>query len=113
MSADNNITEGKAELQLRGKMLFDQLKHGDNDAWEQFLKQYGPRLRANIRRSLGKRGMPMDRADDIEQDVWQFVRKRIDIFEYQSDAKTHHWLANIAFNHVRTLRHSERRGNLV
>jgi len=110
---DTNLPQGEPEVQLTGKTLIAQLKMGDVEAWEQFHKQYAPRLREDIRRSLGKRGMSLDRADDIEQDVWQFVKKRIDLFEYQSQAKTHHWLANIAYNHVRTLRHAERRGNPV
>lgn len=116
MTADQNNrqnAQSEPEIQVRGEELIQRLKLGDVDAWEQFVTGYGPRLRENIRRSLNKRGMSLDRADDIEQDVWRFVKNNIDVFQFQSESKTHIWLANIAYNKVRSLRHAEKRDKTI
>jgi RNA polymerase sigma factor (sigma-70 family) len=88
--------------------LVNRLKSQEPDAWEDVLALHAPNLRRTISASLRRRGLPLDYADDIEQETWLTAVKRIKEFRAESDDMLLHWVRAIALNHVRNLQRKER-----
>jgi len=110
MPNDNNKPP-RSQVRLDGPLLVERLRAGDQEVWTIFVRRYTPYLRVAVKKSLNKKRMPLDRCDDIEQDVWQVARQEIEDneFEYESEEKTHRWLGKIAYYCVLTLRNREKR----
>jgi RNA polymerase sigma-70 factor (ECF subfamily) len=62
------------------------------ESWNEFVDLYGP----VILRSLRKVGVPPQDADDLAQDVFQIVVRRIRSFEYDAGLSFRAWLRTLA-----------------
>jgi RNA polymerase sigma factor (sigma-70 family) len=93
-------------------VLIERLKANEPEAWEYLHRLYTPELRKAIRRSLNKRHIPLDRADDIEQTVWKNVQEQIGDFVYQGQGKLYHWFVKIAYYCVCGLMNVEQSNDL-
>ena len=83
------------------------VKSLDPDCWMGLLDAYAPLLREEICASLLKRKLPLELADDIEQEMWLTAIRRMDEFVWEDEEKFRHWLRVIALNHIRTYRRKQ------
>lgn len=86
----------------------DNLKQGDEAAWEVLMARCAVGLRQAIIQMLRKRGLPLDLLDDVEGETWRTVVRRIGSFDWQGDDKLKHWLHKIAFHHVQSFQRVDR-----
>lgn len=82
---------------------FQQLQQYDGECWDALLEIYAPQLRLDIRRSLSKRSIPPEWAEDIEQETWLTAVRHIDNFVWESESKFYNWFRSIATYHVKNL----------
>jgi RNA polymerase sigma factor (sigma-70 family) len=82
---------------------FEHLQQHDADSWDALLNLYAPQLRRDIARSLNKRNLPLEWAEDVEQDTWLTAVKQIGNFVWESDNKLYNWFRSIATYHIKNL----------
>jgi RNA polymerase sigma factor (sigma-70 family) len=85
----------------------ERLKALESKAWDDLVRCYGDELRSDIQSSIRKRGLPLDWAQDIEQDTWTTAIQKIGEFDWQTVDKFYHWLRVIALNRVRMLKRKQ------
>jgi RNA polymerase sigma factor (sigma-70 family) len=81
----------------------------DPDSWTQLHEFYSGHLRRDIQISLRKWGLPLDIADDIEQETWLTAVRKIGEFTWVDEERFYHWLRSISCNHIRSYRRHQRR----
>jgi RNA polymerase sigma factor (sigma-70 family) len=86
----------------------ERLKVLDSAAWADAVTFCGDDLRRDIRSSLGKRGLPAELVEDIEQETWTIVVEKINCFQFTTIDKFQHWLRVIALNRVRMFKRRRR-----
>jgi len=91
-------------VQVTGEQWVILLKNFDEEAWSFLMSYYSADLRRDITQSLRKRGLALDKVDDIEQETWLTAVEQISDFVWQNESKFYNWLRKISFQHVRTLR---------
>ncbi|MEZ4670950.1 MAG: sigma-70 family RNA polymerase sigma factor [Anaerolineae bacterium] len=79
----------------------ERLKRMDSQTWDEVLQTYSVSLHADIITSMRKRGVPLDLADDIQQETWLTAVQKIAEFECEGDGKLYNWLRAISLNHIR------------
>ncbi len=79
------------------------LKAMNERAWDDLLRHFGDDLQRDIRASVNKFRLPLDVADDVEQETWRTAIQKIDEFHAEEIVKLYHWLRVIAYNKVRML----------
>jgi RNA polymerase sigma factor (sigma-70 family) len=79
----------------------ERLKALESAAWDDLMKFYSDDLRADIEKSLRKRGLPLDWAADVEQDTWLTAVRKIEKFQGDLVENLYHWLRVVALNHIR------------
>ena len=89
------------------KQLVKNLKSSEpavyEQAWEALLQQYADDLRRDILKSLNKRGISPDYADDIEQQTWLTAVRKVKDFELLGEGKLYRWLRVISLKHILNL----------
>src|SRR5262245_7930585 len=85
----------------------------DANAWDDLLKFYAGELRRDIEVSLRKRDLPVNLAEDIEQETWITAIQKIKDFHWESDEKFYHWLRVISLNHIRAYGRIQQNGMVL
>lgn len=89
---------GRLSPQFAGDFqLAQDAARGDRHAWETILRNYGPSLSAVI----SQYGLEHER-DDIMQDIFLLLWRRIDSFRGDASLKT--WILRVAINHLNNYR---------
>jgi RNA polymerase sigma factor (sigma-70 family) len=65
-------------------------------AWGELLEAYGARLHKDVQISLRKWGLPVELAEDVEQETWLRALRAINKFVWDNEEKFYHWLRAIA-----------------
>jgi RNA polymerase sigma factor (sigma-70 family) len=86
-----------------------QLQQHDAHSWNVLLQLYASRLRHDILQSLRRRNLPLDMADDIEQETWLTAIRLIENVIWENEERFYHWFRCIATNHIRNLEHQLRK----
>lgn len=103
-----DIFKLRQQLETQSETFIAQLKLDDPQAWENLVILTRPRLTRAIQQSLAVCGLPRDRQDDVEQEVWKTAREKITTFTWQGEVRLHRWLARIAKNCTQSLKHKEK-----
>jgi RNA polymerase sigma factor (sigma-70 family) len=104
----SGMDTAKAPLYFSEEAWIDDLKQGNELAWELLMARYAPALRQAIGQMLSKRGMPLDLREDIEGETWITAVRRIESFAYEGEDKLRRWLHKIAFHHVQSFTRLDR-----
>jgi RNA polymerase sigma factor (sigma-70 family) len=80
-----------------------QLQQYDGHSWNVLLQLYASRLRQDILQSLKRRDLPLDIADDIEQETWLTAIRLIKNVVWENEEMFYHWFRCIATNHIRNV----------
>jgi RNA polymerase sigma factor (sigma-70 family) len=89
------------------------LQAGDELAWEIMIARFAPDLRVAIARMLGRRNLPVELSDDIEQETWRTAVRKIRTFDFQGVDRLQHWLQSIARRHVQACQRRQQRRPLT
>ncbi len=98
----SNLMDTARAPSLDDQTWIDRLKEGDELAWEILIARFAHELREAIGVMLRKRDLGSDLLDDVEQETWRTVVRRIRGFVWQGDEKLRRWLHSIARHHVQT-----------
>ena len=98
----SNLMDTARAPSLDDQTWIEQLKRGDELAWEILIARFAHELRDAIGAMLRKRDLGQDLLDDVEQETWRTVVRKIRGFVWQGDEKLRRWLHSIARHHVQT-----------
>jgi RNA polymerase sigma-70 factor, ECF subfamily len=104
----SNMQTSPAPLFRNQESWVESLKRGEESAWEMLVARFAPHLRQTIRMYLHSSHLPLDLVDDVENETWRTVVRRIREFEWMGDEKMKHWLGKIAHNHVQAFGRMDR-----
>jgi RNA polymerase sigma factor (sigma-70 family) len=91
----------KAQTFPQDTAFFARLQQHDTAAWEEVLRLYALPLRRDIVQALLRRSLPLEWADDLEQQTWVTAIRLIENFVWESEDTFYTWFRSIATFHIK------------
>ncbi len=91
----------------RERAFVERLKRKDAVAWKTVVVAYHVLLQKMIQRSLAKRGLSLEYADEIESKTWYTAFSKIASFVPREQESLRNWLSSIQTKHVSNLSRRE------
>jgi RNA polymerase sigma-70 factor (ECF subfamily) len=94
------------------RLLVEKTKAGDQEAFDQLVKRFQPRLMDRIRKRMGSHVRSKLEAEDVLNETFACVSSTIDKFKWQGEASFFSWLSSIAEHLIRNASRKKSWSNL-